>query len=109
MIRNLNAVTFQSFGTVFSERPQTAKSTEKEPGMLLEVREGTSMVYRASSDTRLNCSQGKAVLSVSLAAGSPLPAAAQNAAEFVSACVENTENVTPFGVEFEKQLHTLWE
>lgn len=50
-----------------------------------------------------------AVLSGSLAAGSPLPAAAQKAAEFVRACVENTENVTPFGVEFEKQLHTLWE
>ena len=41
--------------------------------------------------------------------GFRLNAAAQKAAEFVAACVENTETVTPFGVEFEKQLYRLWK
>jgi pyridoxine kinase len=50
-----------------------------------------------------------AVLSGSLLQGSPLNDAAQNAAEFVAACVENTEKVTPFGVEFETQLYRLWK
>jgi pyridoxine kinase len=50
-----------------------------------------------------------AVLSGSLLQGSPLSDAAQNAAEFVAACVENTEKVTPFGVEFETQLYRLWK
>lgn len=50
-----------------------------------------------------------AVLSGSLLRGVSLNAAAQTAAEFVSACVENTEKVTPFGVEFETQLYRLWE
>ena len=49
-----------------------------------------------------------AVLSGSLLQGFRLNAAAQKAAEFVRACVENTETVTPFGVEFEKQLYRLW-
>ena len=49
-----------------------------------------------------------AVLSGSLAAGETLSAAAQKAAEFVRACVKNTAEVTPFGVEFETQLHRLW-
>ena len=66
MIRNLNAVTFQSFGTVLSERPQAAKNADKEPGMLVEVTSAPSVVYRASSETRLNIGKGKAVLSVSL-------------------------------------------
>ena len=66
MVRNLNAVTFQSFGTVLSERAQAAKNTEKEPGMLLEPSERESAVYRATSDIRLSCSRGGAVLSVSL-------------------------------------------
>ena len=50
-----------------------------------------------------------AVLSGSLLQGSALRDAAQNAAEFVAACVENTEKVTPFGVEFETQLYRLWK
>lgn len=50
-----------------------------------------------------------AVLSGALAAGETLSAAAQRAAEFVRLCVENTPEVTPFGVEFETQLHKLWK
>ena len=36
-----------------------------------------------------------------------IPAAAEKAAEFVRRCVAATENVTPFGVEFEKELPFL--
>lgn len=49
------------------------------------------------------------VLTGSLMQGAALADAAKRAADFVAACVENTENVTPFGVEFEKQLHKLWD
>ncbi|MBQ8833871.1 MAG: helix-turn-helix transcriptional regulator [Oscillospiraceae bacterium] len=66
MIRNLNAVTFQNFGTVLSERPQAVKNTEKDPGLLVELNRETAVVYRATSEIRLNCSRGKAVLSASL-------------------------------------------
>ena len=75
-------------------------------------REGNTFCYQGELIPRQFHGTGDlfaAVLSGSLAAGSPLPAAAQKAAEFVRACVENTENVTPFGVEFEKQLYRLWE
>ena len=50
-----------------------------------------------------------AVLSGSQLRGQTLDNAARNAAEFVRICVEHTEKVTPFGVEFEKQLYRLWE
>ena len=50
-----------------------------------------------------------AVLAGAALKGESLPDAAQMAAEFVRLCVENTASVTPFGVEFEKQLHKLWE
>ncbi len=66
MIRNLNAVTFQSFGTVLSERPQPGKHADKEPGMLIEPARQEADVYRAVAETRLSCTRGKAVLSVSL-------------------------------------------
>ena len=49
------------------------------------------------------------MLAGSLMQGAALADAAKRAADFVAACVENTENVTPFGVEFEKQLHKLWD
>ena len=50
-----------------------------------------------------------AVLAGELLRGADLEAAARQAAEFVRACVENTEKVTPMGVEFEKQLYRLWK
>ena len=50
-----------------------------------------------------------AVLAGSILKGGSLADAAREAAEFVRLCVENTEKVTPFGVEFEKQLHKLWK
>ena len=50
-----------------------------------------------------------AVLCGGLLRGSSLRDAAACAADFVAACVENTKKVTPFGVEFETQLHQLWK
>ena len=49
-----------------------------------------------------------AVLTGALANGEKLEDAARKAAEFVRCCVENTPEVTPNGVEFELQLHRLW-
>ena len=48
-----------------------------------------------------------AVLSGQLLKGETLSAAAEKAAEFVKACVENTPQVTPMGAEFETQLYRL--
>lgn len=50
-----------------------------------------------------------AVFTGSLLGGASLTDAAAKAAEFVRACVENTKEVTPCGVEFEPQLYRLWE
>lgn len=49
-----------------------------------------------------------AVLTGSLVQGKTLQSSAQLAAEFVRRCVLSTENVTPHGVEFEKELPYLW-
>ena len=48
-----------------------------------------------------------AVLAGQLLKGQTLPDAAAKAAQFVKACVENTRQVTPMGVEFETQLYRL--
>ncbi len=66
MIRNLNQVTFQSFGTVPPERAQNMKHIDKDSGVTLELSMETAAVYRAKADTWLRCSRGKSVLSVSL-------------------------------------------
>ena len=50
-----------------------------------------------------------AVLSGQLVKGKNLPDAAEKAADFVKACVENTREVTPLGVEFETQLYRLMD
>lgn len=50
-----------------------------------------------------------AVLAGSLMGGAALPDAAAKAADFVRVCVENTKEVTRYGVEFEPQLYRLWE
>ena len=75
-------------------------------------KEGNTFSYQGKLISRQFHGTGDlfaAVLSGSLLRGLSLDASAQTAAEFVRACVEHTENVTPFGVEFEKQLHRLWE
>ena len=63
MIRNLNQMTFQSFGTVLSDRAQADK--ENETVIPLSVDTPKMNIYRAEAPTWLNCSGGKAVLSAS--------------------------------------------
>ena len=63
MIRNLNQMTFKSFGTVLSDRAQADK--ENETVVPLSVDAENVDLYRAEAPTWLNCSGGKAVLSVS--------------------------------------------
>lgn len=65
MIRNLNAITFQNFGAVLSERPQNAKNIEKEAGTLLKQDGKTAVIYRAKEQIRINCGTAMIVLSVS--------------------------------------------
>ena len=64
MIRNLNQVAFQGFGTILPERTNTS-AVEIESRSLLELGQGDVSVYRAASQTRLRVSNGKCVLSVS--------------------------------------------
>lgn len=63
MIRNLNQMTFQSFGTVLTDRAQADKNNET----IIPLTVDTPQVdlYQAESQTWVNCSGGKAVLSVS--------------------------------------------
>ena len=66
MIRNLNQMAFQHFGTVPSERAQTAKSADKEKTLMLSLNQKETAVFLAETDTYVTCSSGKSVLSVSL-------------------------------------------
>ena len=63
MIRNLNQLTFQGFGTILPERAQSNKTQEK--GTVVELQQGQAPVYRAVSETWLSCGSGMSVLSVS--------------------------------------------
>ena len=63
MIRNLNQMTFQGYGTILPERVQTAKTIEKGTAVQLQV--GEAPVYRSVSETWLSCGSGMSVLSVS--------------------------------------------
>ena len=64
MIRNLNQMTFQSFGTVLTDRAQADKNNETI--LPLSADDTLQMdLYQADAQTWLNCSGGKAVLSVS--------------------------------------------
>ena len=65
MIRNLNQVTFQRFGTVPPDRDQIKKSSDREPGFVLPLNRQEAAVFLAESETRLSCHSGKSVLSVS--------------------------------------------
>ena len=64
MIRNLNQMTFQSFGTVLSDRAQADK--ENETVIPLSMDTPKMDIYRAEAPTWLNCSGGKAVLAASV-------------------------------------------
>ena len=64
MIRNLNAVTFQGFGSVMSERIQNGRNNDKEAGTILEL-SGQAIIYRAKADVLINPGTVMMVLSVS--------------------------------------------
>ena len=73
-------------------------------------KDGSSFTYQAQRIPKHFHGTGDlfaAVLSGQLLKGETLSAAAEKAAEFVKACVENTPQVTPMGVEFETQLYRL--
>lgn len=63
MIRNLNQMTFQGFGTILPERAQSGRSLEK--GTNLELKQGEAPVFRTLSETWLSCGNGMSVLSLS--------------------------------------------
>ena len=66
MIRNLNQVGFQGFGSVLPERVQNQKSSRQLETQLIHLECGDGPVFLAESDVHLSCSAGGSVLSVSL-------------------------------------------
>ena len=65
MIRNLNQVTFQRFGTVLPERNQQLGDNSAEVSLTLNLNQTQSPVYCASAETWIRCSSGTSILSVS--------------------------------------------
>ena len=65
MIRNLNQVTFQGFGTVPPERSQSAKLFEKSEAVSLSLSQSETVIYRAKADTWITFDSGISVLSLS--------------------------------------------
>ena len=63
MIRNLNQMTFQGFGTIPPERVQNNRGTDK--GVEYQLQGGEAVVCRTMSDTWISCGAGTTVLSVS--------------------------------------------
>ena len=63
MIRNLNQMTFQGFGTIPPERAQNAKSLDKGEQIILNGED--AQVFRANAETWISCGNGTSVLSVS--------------------------------------------
>ena len=66
MIRNLNQVTFQGFGTVPPERTQSARGFDRSAATTLPLSLSEAVVCRAVSDTWVTNGNGSSVLSVSL-------------------------------------------
>lgn len=65
MIRNLNQVTFQGFGSVPPERTQNAKLFEKNEAVSLALSQSETVIFRAKADTWVTFDSGISVLSVS--------------------------------------------
>ncbi len=65
MIRNLNQLSFQGFGTIMPERAQTARAADRGERQIMQLESGPATVCRGESDVWLNCSSGMSVLSVS--------------------------------------------
>ena len=66
MIRNLNQVSFQRFGTISPERGQGGKASEKAGSrQILQLNQGDAPVYRSTGECWLSTGSGMTVLSVS--------------------------------------------
>ncbi len=65
MIRNLNQVTFQSFGMVPSEKSQNLRPFDKSMAASWQLPDSDPVLYRAVSETWVSCGSGTCVLSVS--------------------------------------------
>lgn len=65
MIRNLNQMTFQGFGTVPPERSQNAREFDRNAAQVWKLSQSQTALYRARTDTWLSCGSGMSVLSVS--------------------------------------------
>ncbi len=65
MIRNLNQMTFQGFGTVPPERNQSAKYFDKAGAVTWQLSQEDTAVYQAKSETWVTSGSGMSVLSVS--------------------------------------------
>ena len=65
MIRNLNQVSFQGFGTILPERTQMTRAVGKGTRQSLQLDGGSATVYRAVEEVWLSCGTGMSVLSVS--------------------------------------------
>lgn len=63
MIRNLNQVTFQGFGTV---PPERSKARNSEDAASWKLSQWETKIYRAVAETWLSCGSGMTVLAVSL-------------------------------------------
>jgi len=65
MIRNLNQVTFQLFGTVPSEKSQNSRPADKTMAASWKLQKTEAALYRAASETWVSCGSGISVLTVS--------------------------------------------
>ena len=65
MVRNLNQMTFRSFGTVPPERAQGASYIDKATASVLQLEDQEGVVCRAKCDTWVTFGAGMSVLSVS--------------------------------------------
>ena len=67
MIRQLNPITFQKFGTILPERPDSTNAFAEDKNLQkLRLVQGSLPVYRTVCDTRLYSRSGMTVLAVSL-------------------------------------------
>ena len=66
MIRNLNQVTFQGFGTVPPERSQNAKGFDRSAAVSVALSQSEAEIWQAVSDTWVANGNGSSVLSVSM-------------------------------------------
>lgn len=69
MIRQLNPITFQQFGTILPERPGSTDAARRERVQQLKLTQGPLPIYRAESETWLYSRSGMTVLAVRLARG----------------------------------------